>query len=259
MKRGKNKEASSSSNDGDESISSDSDHGDEISGKRRKNAYKSFSGRNWDEICKLLSIVRVVHGDIIPNVAIGDLSNIIGDVLSAWNKRSLLLEFPGHNESESEDYVMDVLLSVVPHGERLAIRKRYPVKSEEYGGPVDIAVYALTPSKMPVVYVVEAKKRDVDQGRAQLYPQLKLCYELAKREEEWENPIYGAISTVKEWVFVRYDGKKWLESQPLAITTAHDQTGVERVVEVLYKIIHHQNSLVENVVKKYATAEEENE
>jgi len=258
MKRREN-EASSRSNDGDESISSDSDYrsrGASISGKRRKKAYKSFSQRSWDEVCKLLGIVRVVQGDIIPNVAIGDLSNIVCEVLSTWNKRSLLLEFPGHNESESEDYVMDVLLSVVPHGESLGIRKRYPVKAEEYGRPVDIAVYALTPSKMPAVYVVEVKKSDVDEGRAQLYPQLKLCYELSKKEEDWEHPIFRAISTVKEWVFVRYDGKKWVESEPLAITTAHDQTGVQRVVEVLYKVIHHQNSLVENVVKKYAAAEE---
>lgn len=113
---------------------------------------------------------------------------------------------------------------------------------------MDIAIYAYTPSKIPVVYIVEAKKSDIDRGRAQLYPQLKACYEQAKNEENWDSPIYGAISTVDRWVFVRYDGKEWVEAEPFAITTSHDRIGVQKVVEALFKILEYQNGQVEQLV-----------
>jgi hypothetical protein len=47
---------------------------------------------------------------------------------------------------------------------------------------------AKTPSsEMPVVYIVEAKKSDVDQGRAQLYPQMK---------EAWDHPVFNELLTL---------------------------------------------------------------
>jgi hypothetical protein len=130
------------------------------------------------------------------------------------------------------------------------------LREEEYGGPIDIVIYAYTPSMMPVLYIVEAKKNDIDQGRAQLYPQLKVCYEQAQRKENWEKPIFGAISTVDKWVFVKYNGKRWIESEPFLISTYHDRNGIQRVAEALFKIIRQQNDLVEDIVAKYAPQED---
>jgi hypothetical protein len=138
----------------------------------------------------------------------------------------------------------------------IAIRLQYLVKAEEYGGPMDIAIHAKTPSKMPVVYIVEAKKSDADQGRAQLYPQLKFCYEQGKAKEEWDHPIYGVISTADKWIFVRYDGKRWVEAEPLAITTVHDRNGVQKVVEAFFKIIRYQNEVTKVVIAKYTKPED---
>ena len=69
---------------------------------------------------------------------------------------------------------------------------------DEFGGELDIAVYATTPSEMPVLYIVEAKKYDFDQGRAQLYPQLKICFESGVKDESWTNAIYGVITTAHQ-------------------------------------------------------------
>jgi hypothetical protein len=229
--------------------------GKESDDKRKKNVYKS-----WREIKELFGIVQVVQGHIIPDapdIIPDNLQNIMQEILWKWNQRASLFEFPGKNEDEREDYVKDILLSVVPKGGNLAITTQYPVKNKEYGDPFDIVIYALTPSEMPVIYIVEAKMNDIEQGRAQLYPQLKVCYELAKKKENWDNPIYGAISTVMNWVFVRYNGKKWVELEPLAVNTPHDQAGIQKVVKVLYKIILHQQNLIQDVVKKYSTEEDQ--
>jgi hypothetical protein len=40
---------------------------------------------------------------------------------------------------------------------------------------------ARTPSEMPLVYIVGAENCDVDLGRAQFYPHLKLCCKQAKK------------------------------------------------------------------------------
>jgi hypothetical protein len=45
-------------------------------------------------------------------------------------------------------------------------------------GELDIVIHAKIPSMIPVLYIVEAKRNDIIHGRAQLYPQLKMCYEL---------------------------------------------------------------------------------
>lgn len=218
--------------------SSDDEHSRDE--KRRRNA---LPDRNWREIKELLGITRIIQGQIIPDeqIPLDNLHTITREILWKWDQRSSLFEFPGRNENECRDYIKDVLLSVVPKGGNLAI-----TTAKNKG----IEIYTLTPSEMPVLCQVETKKSDIEQGRAQLYPQLKACYELAKENEGWDNPIYGIISTVMNWVFVRYNGKEWVELEPLAITTAHDKSGIQNVVEILYKIIQHQQNLLQDVVKK---------
>jgi hypothetical protein len=109
---------------------------------------------------------------------------------------------------------------------------------------------------MPVMNIVVAKESDFYLGRAQLYPQLKICYEQARLKENWESPIFGVISTADKWVFVKYNGKQWIESEPLLISTYRDRNGIEKVVEEFFKIIRQQNDLVEDIVAKYASQEE---
>jgi hypothetical protein len=112
-----------------------------------------------------------------------DLDVCVDDVMSSWAKRARKTKFPGENEITREDFVMDVLISM-PFSQNLRVEPRYTVHDEEFGGPLDVVVYAYTPSRLPVVCVVEAKKCDMNQGRSQLYPQLKVCHELALKEEK---------------------------------------------------------------------------
>ncbi len=176
-------------------------------------------------------------------------------VLFLWGIRAKKTDFPGENEIAREDFVKDVLNSI-PFSGNLRVLPRYTICDEDFGGLLDVVVYTNTPSNMPVVYVVGAKKSDIDQGRAQLYPQLKVCHELAIQEENWNHPIFGVISTAELWTFVRYDGKKWIESKPFLIDSAFDRNGIQKVVESLYRILLHQDSLVQDLVAKYDQDEE---
>jgi hypothetical protein len=219
---------------------------------KRRNRDKITFKRSWDEVMELLGICQIVQGNVFPRTDIPDLTSVVTRVLKTWEERSFLMNFPGNNENECQFYAMDLVIStMLPTCRNLAIRLQYPGKDEEYGGPMDISIYAKTPSKMPVMHIVEAKKNDFNQGRAQLYPQLKVCYQLANAKEEWGHPIYGAISTVREWIFVKYDGVEWIEAECLQIATYRDRIGIQKVAEALFKTLDLQNQQVEHVVFKY--------
>jgi hypothetical protein len=40
------------------------------------------------------------------------------------------------------------------------------------------------------------------------------------KEENRKHPFYDIVSTVNYWVFVRYDGNKWIEAKPLAVNNS---------------------------------------
>jgi len=217
--------------------------------KRKRSDYKSFSKHSWRDVKKMMRLVRPVTGDIFPQIEVLDLDACVEKVLFLWATRARLTGFPGDTESLREYFIIDVLLSIPCTNLGLALQ--YPVGDEQFGGTMDIVLHADTPSTMPVVYVVEAKKEDMNQGRAQLYPQLKVCHELARKEENWNHSIFGAISTAVLWIFVRYDGKKWVESKPCFVQDASDRDGVRTVVGSLYRILIHQDKLVEDMVASF--------
>jgi hypothetical protein len=197
------------------------------SDEQSTNENKSFSRKIWGQVRRMLGIVSINRGDIIPDIQVPDMSDNVTEILQKWDERyALSRRFPGDNEGEIQDYIVDILLSVLPRG-KLAYRLK---------GKDSIHIYASNHLEMPIIVVIEVNMGNFDQGRSHLYPQLKNFYESSIQDK----PIYGAISSVEKWVFVRYDGKKWLELEPLAISTEHDQNGILRVVDILYKIIQYQ-------------------
>lgn len=160
-------------------------------------------------------------------------------ILILWEIHAKKTGFPGVNEIDREGFVNDVLISMF-FSSNLRVQSRHTICDEEFGGSLNAMVYADTPSKLPVVYVVEAEKYDMDHGRAQLYPQVKLL-RTGYKEGNWNDPIFGVISTAELWTFVLYDGDEWVESKPCFIDSASDRNGVQKVVESLYRILMHQD------------------
>jgi hypothetical protein len=206
---------------------------------------------------KILNLRRHKQGDVFADISTSvppeDLKEVVDCIVMLWTKlTSVMGPFPGNIEKASSLYIADVMQILVPlFSNYLRLEYEHFIKDEQFGGQIDMVVHADTLSKLPVVYIVEAKKNDINQGRAQLYPQLKICHELAKKEENWDHPIFGVISTVKEWIFVRFDGEKWLESNPFYISSENDRHSIEKLIEGMYKIMLHQSMLVKDLVDKF--------
>ncbi len=204
---------------------------------------------------KLLNISDHLEGDVFTGISnpvhfADEIDEIVNTVMKLWKQFASISDF-GDKEKKCTLYIGNIIQTMLPiFSNNLHFDAEYFVKNEQFGGELDMVIHAYTPTKIPVVCIVEAKKNDINQGRAQLYPQLKICHDLAKKVENWNHPVYGVISTVKEWIFVRFDGEDWLESPSFMVSSARDRDGIQKVIESFYKIIHHQNMLVEDLVLK---------
>ena len=155
---------------------------------------KKYSNRSWDEVMQILRIPGFTQGDVFSGLSMSvnpeDLQKIVDSVMVRWNELAVMMGFPGNKEKKCLIYVANILQTILPIFPDLHFDVEYMAKDEQFGGEMDMVIHAYTPSKIPVVYIVEAKKYDIDQGRAQLYPQMKLCHELARKEEKWDYPIF---------------------------------------------------------------------
>ncbi len=103
-------------------------------------------------------------------------------------------------------------------------------------------------------------------GRAQNYVQLKSCYELAMNDwgqviedlhrrfndqpeqlEKYKFYVYGIVTTAKLWVFTRFDGVNWLETNELLISNESDAAGVTAVLTNVYKILVRQDAFLKEL------------
>jgi hypothetical protein len=186
---------------------------------------KPCPNRSWDTVIQKLKIPGFIKGDVFSQITLkkfDQIENSVDKILKNWKDITATFGsgFPGENEKERQYFLMHLMISI-PF-ESLKMHMLDPLDPdelyEEQGLTAEMYIYA-DPSEMPVMFIVEARKHDIDQGRAQLYPQSKICYEYAKENENWDHPIYGVITTLNLWIFVRYDGENWLESPFFCISS----------------------------------------
>ena len=53
--------------------------------------------------------------------------------------------------------------------------------------------------------------------------------------------VYGIITNVVEWDFIRYDGETWVQSESKRIDSLHDKDGVREVLSYAYNILKYQH------------------
>jgi hypothetical protein len=214
---------------------------------------KSFSIKPLIDVRQFLNVSEYFKGEVFSDIPEEKLeAKVVDSIMQKWKELdSKMTGFPGSSCMDGMLYISNLLQSI-PIGENLRFRAQNPVDDEDYKGLSDLVVYTYNPLRIPVVYIVLAKNHDIYQGRAQLYPQLLASHELARRKENCEYPVYGVISLVTEWIFVRFDGEEWIESDSFMVGSVDDQTAIHRVAESLYRIIQNQNKKVEDIVKKYS-------
>jgi hypothetical protein len=128
-------------------------------------------------------------------------------------------------------------------------------------GLLDYAYVASTGLFTPIVSIIEATDGKIVHGRAQNYVQLLSCYDLAQKSylklmaakhrgvsekqllKDFSLCTYGVVSSVSEWLFVRFDGKEWLETSVIPVTPNFeaDRENIKKILTILYSILMHQS------------------
>jgi len=104
---------------------------------------------------------------------------------------------------------------------------------------------------LPIAEIIEVKKNDFDQGRAQLYMQLHSAFEKnVKFDAKADFPLYGAVTNSLQWIFVKYTGKKFAESLPRMIANSSDKKGIKAVFGCLTVMFETQTKACRPFVEK---------
>ena len=115
---------------------------------------------------------------------------------------------------------------------RINIEKQ--LNGENAWCPIEFVVTGKGYQDLPIADIIEVKKEDFDQGRAQLYMQLFTAY---NRNVKWNSkakfPLFGAITNCQQWIFVRYDGKSFTESLPYFIKSSSHKKGLAELFDAL--------------------------
>jgi hypothetical protein len=218
---------------------------------KQKLNFRDFQRLNESEIYPILSSISDTdYSHVIPDVGeVPDLSMHSNKLSKFWHESEMKIQFPGSNKNEHDVFVMDILRAL-PMADNLRILKKKHVESDEFGGDLDIAICALSYSMFPV-FVISESDKSFEEARIKLYAQLKVCHELARDEENFWHPIYGAMTTANKWIVTHFDGKQWAETPIMFINNSSDKTALQTLLGQLYRILKHQSQLAEPISETF--------
>jgi len=154
------------------------------------------------------------------------------------------------NEATREFYIDDLLLEVLMFadpGDKLAVSIEQNIEHDLAWGNVEFVVVKKSPEKLPYALVIEAKKSDFEAGRAQLYMELHSAYKTNFDFNPKVPPIFGVVTDAADWIFVRYDGHNFVESNKFIIQDSNDESGLQTVFKVLGFIIQTQVAKIDEL------------
>jgi hypothetical protein len=191
-----------------------------------------------------------MKSNVIPEI--GDLTNLdpfVKEVLHSWKNitNRSLISFPGECEQDARLFLSELLLAI-PFETRIRLVNKLDVSDNEFQGKLDVAWCSNSASKIPVMLLLlgNLDEECIQLARSRMYAQLHVSKQIAV-ESQWNHSIYGVMTSVKEWIFVRYDGDKWTESDSMFITNGEDHAGLSRVMNNLFKICTEQSNYLRNV------------
>jgi hypothetical protein len=198
----------------------------------------------------------------------------VGKVVEYWTfLKKKFSEFPGLSEPIRKDYLAG-MLAYLPDFDEMQLVKECLVRSVK----LDYAFVAYNYLSTPLVCIFEAKNSDLDDnGRAHIYVQLKTCYDVltsdcrALIEKFYTNQdgkkdddsiekkylelvkkfplyVYGIVTTMNLWLFVRFDGKSCMHSKKMLIEDEEDQEGIKKVSTNMIRILSRQQAFLEELL-----------
>lgn len=228
----------------------------EIPRKRLKRNI-SFSARTFSEVRKLFGVeFPKVDDSKFPSAKKEDLKRTLDEVKMELQKQAKILRatLGSGNEATRCIFIYAIITPLMLMVNNLHVNIEFPLIGSLSQGPVDYVISANTVSELPIVCVVEAKKDDFDQGRAQCYMELFTAGEM--NQKSLNIPLYGVITNSLFWYFVKYDPKKYdsnllnrqakdlfLETSPFMIST---DDGLMSMLQCFAGILMEQDNTVKN-------------
>lgn len=221
--------------------------------KKKKNP--SFSEWDIKEVFNFFGFSwETKKESLFPTIKLeNDLSNTIK---SKIHDESIYLQTPiggGKNEATQKYFIDTILKTVFFHlklYETLHLEPEFTLKGKDTQGRAEYAYVANSQNQIPIVLLVEAKKDDFRQGRAQCYMELFTAGQMnIETSQDYNFPLFGIITNSLSWIFVRYNPKIYdsqiksqnkelfVESQTLLIEKDSDLT---KIIELLVGIFTEQ-------------------
>jgi hypothetical protein len=150
------------------------------------------------------------------------------------------------NEATRVSYINDILRPALAAANKdkvlkLAYEHSFPRQRNDSWGAVEFVLCANTAKGSPVAKIIQAKQRDFERARGQLYVEIHLSFlQNLEYDKKADFPIFGAMTDASSWIFVRYDGKSFVESEPFLIKSVNDEAGIKAVFNLMVDIIKKQ-------------------
>ena len=164
------------------------------------------------------------------------------------------------NESDKREFISRILQKVIVYyefNETIRMKTEKYLEGDDTQGDVEYVLMAKTSNDLPIVFLIEAKKDDFEQGRAQCYMELYTAAQMNTDEsEDYNFPLYGVVTTAEIWRFVKYDPKLYdekakvqrrgvfTESNPVAIV---DDVGLRNMLEIFVGILTTQRETLQKL------------
>jgi hypothetical protein len=144
----------------------------------------------------------------------------------------------------------------------IRVETQRTLSGEETQGKVEFVFSANVRPRIPMILLIQAKKGDFDQGRAQCYMELHNATQMnIKRNENYDFPLYGIITNSLTWIFVKYDPKVYEEritpqKQGLFVESTSisidDDEGLKKMLQFLVGILKEQEKKIFDLKIKFS-------
>ncbi|KAI9305355.1 hypothetical protein BJ944DRAFT_69495 [Cunninghamella echinulata] len=115
------------------------------------------------------------------------------------------------NETKRKEFISIIINSIVAeyYDKKVKVLTEESIEGEEVKGPVEYVIV----HKKYILIIIEAKKDDFEQGRAQLLMQLYNAYiKNIKNGAPYNHTVYGIVTTGYSWEFIWCKGNSNINS-----------------------------------------------
>ena len=174
----------------------------------------AFSDFDLQTACERFELTVDESGDLFSAVKPLDVPAPLRETLDVWAPMALAMNT---EKARSEMIIAPILMTAVrlgPQPLRLFSGVTFDVDREQgLNGVCDFLVTRSAVSYFithPVLSVFEAKKEDIPAGVGQCVAAMVAARLFNEKAKDGVRPIYGAVTTGSNWLFLKLEGKKIL-------------------------------------------------